>query len=144
MVRTVPALAEESTRPADGPAPGSSPAHVLIVDDESIIRTLARTILEREGYRVTLAADGAEALARFQQGEGIDLVLLDYLMPGATGLEVYREMARRRPGVRVIFASGFVSEIDHDAVLNGPDVVFLMKPYLPNDLIAAVRQVLAA
>src|SRR5438067_4342971 len=77
----------DSPPPAAQPTPapaaaGGPPAHILIVDDEAVVRTLARTVLERAGYRVTLAADGDEGLRLFGQGDGVDLVLLDYLMPG--------------------------------------------------------------
>jgi two-component system cell cycle sensor histidine kinase/response regulator CckA len=136
--------ADPATPPASGHSPvGDRPAHILVVDDDAVVRALARTILERAGYRVTVAADGDEALDTFQQGEGIDLVLLDYLMPGPNGLEVYQELARRRPGVRVIFISGYVKEADHAAILGSAGQPFLPKPYRPKELVALVQRVLS-
>jgi len=131
------------------PAPTQSPAvpvarrdaMVLVVDDEAGVRTAARRVLERAGLRVCVAADGREAISMFAAMPGeIDAVLLDMTMPYLRGDEVYRELRRIRPEVRVVLSSGFsdpalVADI-------GGQVGFLAKPWTPQALLAAVEAAL--
>jgi two-component system nitrogen regulation response regulator GlnG len=80
--------------------------HILVVDDEESIRWALRKALEREGYRVVLAADGVEGLARATD-PGIDLVLMDIKMPGAEGLETLSRIKEVRPELPVIIMTAF-------------------------------------
>jgi CheY-like chemotaxis protein len=80
-------------------------ASILVVDDEGLIRTLLRIILEAEGYEVRLAKDGDEALMSYKERPA-DLVLTDILMPGRSGLEVVTELRREYPAVKIIAMSG--------------------------------------
>src|SRR6266436_9015263 len=73
--------------------------HILIVDDEKLIQSTLRGVLEDEGYRVTSAGTGEEALARLID-DAPDLVFLDIWMPGMDGLEALAEMKHRRPETR--------------------------------------------
>jgi PAS domain S-box-containing protein len=143
----LPAAEAEEPAPAP-PAPNPRPvgnACVLVVDDEEMVRTLARAVLERWGYRVLTAASGAEALNLYRrEGHAIDAVLLDYTMPGMNGLQVLRELQGLDPGVRVIFSSGYAAEGDRDELLATGARAFVPKPYRPVELVQAVRAVLDA
>jgi CheY-like chemotaxis protein len=113
------------------------------VDDEPLIRTLGRMILEEQGYRVLLAADGQEAVEVYRRELGhVDLVVLDLSMPRLGGREACRQLARIDPQVRVLLSSGFAS--DTAGAVQEPGVRgFVAKPYRPADLTAAVRTALA-
>jgi CheY-like chemotaxis protein len=84
-----------------------------------------------------------QALAIYQKhGAAIELVVLDFTMPGMTGLEVLRELLKIDPGVQVILSSGHVLDNDADQLLAAGARAFLAKPYRPEELVAKIRQVL--
>ncbi len=113
---------------------------VLIADDEAHIRDVVQYALEREGYRVVTAADGAEALARVRGG-GIDLVVLDVLMPELDGLAVCRRL-REEHAIPIIFLSSRAEEVDRvlGLELGGDD--YVVKPFSPRELATRVKVVL--
>jgi PAS domain S-box-containing protein len=114
---------------------------VLIADDEPLVRSLARNALERQGYRVLLAADGAEAVEVFRvDRENISLVILDVSMPQMSGHQAYDVIRMLKPETRVLFASGYPIN-DRE---NEHEFGFLHKPYTPSSLAAAVRNALDA
>jgi two-component system cell cycle sensor histidine kinase/response regulator CckA len=115
---------------------------ILLVDDEEMIRNIGRVILERCGYRVTLAKDGVDALKIFSQVEGrFDLILLDMRMPQLSGHDTYKRLRATGRDVRVMFCSGFSEETwneeDGDGIIG-----FLSKPFRPEELTVAVRNAL--
>jgi PAS domain S-box-containing protein len=119
------------------------PACVLVVDDEPMVRNLARAILQRDGLQVRLAADGAEALREYEEHtDEIDLILLDYTMPKLTGLQVLRQLREKYPKVRVIFSSGYVLDHEVQQFLDAGARAFIAKPYRPQDLLQQVCRVL--
>ncbi|HVL16163.1 MAG TPA: PAS domain S-box protein [Gemmata sp.] len=109
---------------------------VLVADDEPMVRSLARGALQRQGYRVLEAADGAEAVEVFRrEAERVAVVVLDVSMPNMSGRQAYDAIRVLAPAVRVIFASGHqLTDVAGDG-----DASFLHKPYTPRDLAAAVR-----
>jgi PAS domain S-box-containing protein len=115
---------------------------ILLADDEPLIRNLGRTILERYGYRVLLAADGLEAVNLYrQQQESIALVILDLTMPRLSGRDAFRQLVQLDPEVRILFASGYSAE--HVADTDGEHLLgFVGKPYHPRDLVQSVRTAL--
>jgi CheY-like chemotaxis protein len=116
---------------------------VLIIDDEPHIREMMRLTLEAAGYEVGEAGDGDEGLARFHDGTGYDLVLLDQKMPGIDGLETLRRLLVRTPEARVIMVTAFASiELAVDAMRLGA-TNFLRKPMTPEALRGAVVGALA-
>ncbi len=130
--------------PAAAPAETEGGEGVLVVDDEDMVRDLARLVLERRGYRVLTAADGEEALAQYGAHRGeIDVVLLDYSMPGLTGLQVYEALRKINPQVCVVFSSGYGLQGDATPLLAAGARAFVPKPYRPDELVQAIRQVLA-
>jgi PAS domain S-box-containing protein len=136
-----------STPPPVEPAPESGPARkvagtVLIVDDEEPIRRFARRALERVGYRVLDASNGAKAMGLFRANLGeIGAVVLDLTMPVMDGSQVLRQLRAIDPGVRVVLSSGFS---EHDLAVRGEagDEVFLQKPYMLGELLETVRAVM--
>jgi CheY-like chemotaxis protein len=114
---------------------------VLVVDDEERIRTLIAAILEREGMSTVLAADGQEAVKIFgSQGERIRLVLVDYTMPGLTGVDVFtriREMDREVP---IILMSGYGERTMVSSIESQGLTAFLQKPFDPRRLLEAVQR----
>jgi CheY-like chemotaxis protein len=117
---------------------------ILLVEDEEIVRELVREMLERSGYTVVSAADGAEALAVAESYDGhFDALVTDVVMPGASGPEVAATLVARTPDLRVLFTSGYAAEaIARHGELT-PGAAFLSKPFSVADLGAKLRELLA-
>ena len=113
---------------------------VLIVEDEESYRDALGFMLEREGFEVILAADGAEGLAQFER-HGADIVLLDLMMPGLSGTEVCRRL-RQRSTVPIIMVTARDAEIDKVVGLELGADDYVTKPFSHRDLLARVRAVL--
>jgi two-component system OmpR family response regulator len=115
-------------------------SRVLVADDEAHIREVVQYALVRDGHTVDLAANGEEALARLHRG-GVDLVILDVLMPELDGMAVCRRM-RATGRVPIIFLSSRTEETDRvlGLELGGDD--YVTKPFSPRELAARVRAVL--
>lgn len=136
--------------PAAEPAPpepavrGGSET-VLVVEDDDTVRLLACRELEILGYRMLSAGSGAEALTRIEQGEAVDLLFTDIVMPGGlSGRELADAALRLRPGLPVLFTSGYTENaIVHHGRLD-PGVLLLSKPYRRVELSRAVRGALDA
>jgi two-component system cell cycle sensor histidine kinase/response regulator CckA len=115
---------------------------VLLVEDEAMVRTVAERALTRQGYTVLTAANGEEALEIVGRGEPIDLLISDVVMPVMDGPTMVREARKTRPGLPILFMSGYAEEqlrrsIDID------NVAFLPKPFSVQQLSEAARRVLA-
>ena len=117
---------------------------ILLVEDEEPVRQLARVILERAGYRVQAAADGAAALTLCaQQPQGtFDLVVTDVLMPGRTGPDLFRQLSASCPELRVLYVSGYARETILDVRRLDRQAGFLAKPFTAESLTQKVREVL--
>jgi two-component system, cell cycle sensor histidine kinase and response regulator CckA len=116
---------------------------ILLVEDEPVLRELAKVILHDYDYRVLEACSGVEALKVFEENDGkIDLLLTDMVMPeGMSGRELAQELKSRKPELKVIYTSGYSSDVmGEDAELR--DVKFLQKPYPPPRLAQVVRECL--
>jgi two-component system cell cycle sensor histidine kinase/response regulator CckA len=116
---------------------------VLLVEDEEVVRGLARQILEEAGYQVLVAPQGEEAVRLCNEhAQEIHLLLTDIVMPGAGGKEVADRLSLLHPGIKVLFMSGYTDEaIVHHGVLDS-DVKFIQKPFTPAALARKVREVL--
>jgi len=116
---------------------------ILVVEDDDMVRTSVIRQLESLGYRTLAAGNGAEALALVDQGLQFDLLFTDIVMPGGiNGAELGREVARRRPGVKMLYTSGYSEDgIVHHGRLD-PGIVLLGKPYRKLDLARKIRDVL--
>ncbi|HEY0529373.1 MAG TPA: response regulator [Gemmatimonadaceae bacterium] len=114
---------------------------ILLVDDEHAVRLIVLKILRRANYNVIEASSGEEALKAADAHPGpIDLVVTDMFMPGMRGPEVVQTLRAKRPGLRVLFMSGYA---DHDPKLGVPfGANFLGKPFSGQELAAAVESAL--
>jgi CheY-like chemotaxis protein len=115
---------------------------ILLVEDEPMLRELARIILDDYDYKVLEASTGVEALKVWDQHQGqVDLLLTDMVMPeGMTGRELADKLRLRKPGLKIIYTSGYSAEVMGSGL--APDVRFLQKPYPPPKLAQAVRECL--
>jgi two-component system cell cycle sensor histidine kinase/response regulator CckA len=115
---------------------------VLVVEDSDSVRDLARRLLERQGYTVLLAANADEAIRLFERHATIEVLLTDVVMPGASGPDLTRSLIEQRPGLKVIYMSGYTEEaIVQHGVLE-PGVAFLHKPFTSETLGRKLRDVL--
>jgi len=137
----LPAVASDAIRSAElqGPAVGTS-GTILVVDDEEIVRKLAKTVLELWGYQVILANNGLEALNIFDQRmHEIDLVLLDLAMPVLGGEETFRGIRMRNSKIPVILTSGHSDELARENFAGKGLASFIGKPYTAAELTAIVK-----
>lgn len=133
---------EEATDPAaEGTVDGGT---VLVVDDEDAVRTVARIILEENGYNVLTAEDGREGVDLFRQhADEVQVVLLDLTMPHMGGREAMAAMREIRPGVRVLLSSGYDDQEAASELAGNRVTAFIHKPYRAEQLLASVREILA-
>ena len=116
---------------------------ILLAEDEAAVRTLARRILEKHGYKLLLAATGRDGVQVAEQHAApIDLLVTDVVMPEMGGRELAQRLTARQPGLKVLFLSGYTDDaIVHHGVLDA-GVAFLQKPFKPDDLVRKIRAVL--
>ena len=139
------ATGQTETAPPPPEPPGDLGAGetVLLVEDETSVRELAREMLEELGYRVLAAADGREALALAAKHPEVDLVFTDVMLPnGMNGRQVAEELWRQRPGLPVVFASGYSQDIVEHRGEIGPGLRLVTKPYRFNQVADALRAAL--
>ncbi|GAA4516583.1 response regulator [Brevibacterium yomogidense] len=113
---------------------------ILLVEDEESFSDPLSYLLDKEGYDVTVAADGLDAISEFDR-TGADLVLLDLMLPGASGTEVCRQL-RAKSSVPIIMLTAKDSEIDKVVGLELGADDYVTKPYSSRELLARVRAVL--
>jgi two-component system cell cycle sensor histidine kinase/response regulator CckA len=129
--------------PVDSKTQNRGTETVLLVEDEEGVRSLARISLQRQGYKVLEARHGGEALLLCEQHQGtIDLLATDVVMPNMSGRELAERLAPLRPGLRVLYMSGYMDDAIVRHGLLYAEVPFLQKPYTPDALARKVREVL--
>jgi CheY-like chemotaxis protein len=118
------------------------PRGVLVIDDEETVRGVARTILERAGFAVMTAASGTEGIARFREAASqIGVVLLDLRLPAMSSRQVYEELIRLKPSIRIVLSSGYLEEEALSSFEPNQIAGFLPKPYRFDELINCVQRV---
>jgi PAS domain S-box-containing protein len=134
---------EDAEAPADA-TPGGAET-VLLVEDELSVRTLAEAILKRLGYRVLTADSGPSALEIWEdQGEHIDVLVTDVIMPQMSGGDLAQQLRSRHPGLKVLFMSGYTDDmLAGQGVLAG-ETQLIPKPFTPEALGRKLRDVLDA
>jgi signal transduction histidine kinase/HAMP domain-containing protein len=142
----LPRVEGEAVKPVKDDRPTVLPGgteRVLVVEDDDTVRNLCGRILERLGYKMMPARDGAEAIAVAQKyGDRIDLMLTDVVMPGMNGSELATQLVLHHPEMKVLFTSGYTDDaISRHGVLD-EGVSFIGKPYTPLALARKVREVL--
>jgi len=122
---------------------GNKPAHILVAEDEVLVAWALREILEEAGYRVTIAHDGARALA-LEAEDPADVLLTDLQMPHLDGGTLIRRLRSARPSLPVIVMTGFpdASRLAELGQGTSASTVIMAKPISPQPVLAAVRAVL--
>jgi CheY-like chemotaxis protein len=143
----LPQTAGEIERPSAGPPAldlQRGHATILVVDDEEMIRALARRALELFGYDVVEAEDGVAALRAVQQDEDrrIAVVVADVVMPRMDGRELSERIRASHPDLSVLFMSGHTGDELARRRLLDPTVPFLQKPFHPDELVSQVQKLL--
>jgi two-component system, cell cycle sensor histidine kinase and response regulator CckA len=118
---------------------------ILLVEDNEQVRELAHTVLKNKGYKVLAAANGEKALTTVAGHEGeIHMMLTDVVMPGMNGKDLFLKVSKTHPGIKVLYMSGYTSNvIAHHGILE-KDIQFIQKPFTVNGLAKRVRQLLDA
>jgi len=132
----------EIASPDSGPAPHGTET-VLVAEDEAQVRDFVTRVLSAKGYRVLAAGEGIEALRLCREfAEPVDLLITDVVMPRMGGRELASRIEAVKPGVRVLFVSGYTENaISHHGVLDA-GLTFLQKPFTTDALLRKVREVL--
>ena len=117
---------------------------VLIVEDDASVCELVRSVLDAHGYTVHTAAQPQEAEILFAEpdGQAVDLMVSDVVMPGLSGTELASRLTRKNPRMKVLFMSGYIDDAIVRAGIEEKDVAFLQKPFAPLTLVRKVREVL--
>jgi two-component system cell cycle sensor histidine kinase/response regulator CckA len=139
-----------AVEPASGTAAPAAfedmtPMHgtILLVEDEAAVRDATRRMLGRHGFTVIEAANGVDAMDIFErQGESIDIVLTDVVMPSLGGADMVRGLRQRHPGLRVVFMSGYTQGALDLAEIDESTTRFLNKPFTYDQLLATLQALL--
>jgi CheY-like chemotaxis protein len=116
---------------------------ILVAEDDETLRKLTDSVLVQFGYAVILAEDGDDAIEKFKAAKDvIQLVILDMLMPGKNGKEVYDAIKVLKPEIRVLFASGYAADILDTKDILHAQFDFVMKPISPIELLHKIREIL--
>jgi len=113
---------------------------LLVAEDEEVVRLFMKKILERAGYKVITAENGEDAVARFRDHGNISLVLSDVVMPRKNGKEMLDEIRKIKPGVKVVFISGYAADVMQKKAIFEEGTEFITKPFNTKDLLQKVRE----
>ncbi len=119
-------------------------AKILLAEDEDVLRMLVVDSLEDEGHDIDEASDGMEALDYVKRYE-YDLILMDYMMPGMTGLEVIKEIRQmpEKQKVKILMLSAKSQKSDQEKVLQEGADYFMAKPFSPLALVNRIEEILS-
>lgn len=125
--------------PSAGPSLGGTGTILLVEDEASVRRILART-LRQGGYEVLEAGDGLDALRKIKENPGIDLLLTDTIMPQMNGLELMEQAKKVRPALKAVFMSGYPMEALSHQMAMPADTPLILKPFSWDQLGAKIRE----
>ncbi|MBN2038969.1 MAG: PAS domain S-box protein [Spirochaetes bacterium] len=115
---------------------------ILVAEDNNQVRLLIKTILEKYGYQIIEAIDGHDAIQKFNTSTNVDLVIIDSVMPYKNGREVYDEIIKKYPDIKVLFTSGYTRDIILDKGIKDREFDFIKKPLETNSLLSKIREIL--
>jgi PAS domain S-box-containing protein len=122
---------------------GGGTETILVAEDDPAVRIILKSILEQYGYTVIESVDGADAVEKFaENADRVDMIILDVVMPKLNGKEAYKIMSEKKPGIPVLFSSGYTAEIIHNKGIVEKDLNFISKPFSAQILLAKIRDVL--
>lgn len=118
---------------------------VLLVEDDEQVRSMIRALLTKNGYHVLEASNGAEGLAIAEaEGQNIDLLLSDMLLPELSGFDLAQRALQRHPQMKVLFITGYVEGDIVQRCMSDLQASFLDKPFQPNVLLSRVHEAIAS
>jgi two-component system cell cycle sensor histidine kinase/response regulator CckA len=124
-------------------APPRGAETVLLAEDDESVRIMSQALLTECGYKVIVAVDGEDAVAKFMAcKDAVDLLLFDLVMPRKSGYDAFEEIRNEKPGIKVIFMSGYAPDYVRQKVKSGRNVHQFHKPSSPLELLQKVRSVL--
>lgn len=136
-------MMSDKPKPARSDKPAKPPT-ILVVDDSKDNRELYRAALQHQGYEVLFAASGENALQLCRMHKGvIQLIVIDVVMPGMSGLELATKLLPLRPDLKVLFVSAFVQQTVLQNRLRSVDG-YLSKPFPSEQLVTKIQEMLAA
>ncbi len=139
----LPRVREVSPAPADPPTTALGVETILLAEDEPSLRGFVRRALEAAGYRVLEAHDGKDALTAFEENaEDIQAILTDIVMPNQSGPQLADRVRARRPGIGIVYMSGYPDLADDQRPTLDETSVFIQKPFTMEELTVALRNVL--
>jgi len=116
---------------------------ILVVEDQAPIRTQIRRALERNGFDVVEADNVTAGLAIFEANQqSISLAIIDIVMPGVSGLDMASELNRERPGLKILYISGYVGSVAMEVITRSSPLALLAKPFTMDALLERVRTLL--
>jgi PAS domain S-box-containing protein len=122
----------------------TTPATVLVVEDQDRVRSVVVRVLREAGYQVLEASDGESTLRLIEQQPGVEVVLTDIVMPRLDGRSLAARLRQKRPDLRVIFTSGYAEQADRAWLGSDGNAAFLAKPFTPRELVEAVQKMLGS
>jgi CheY-like chemotaxis protein len=143
--RTSSASSVDATTPTTAPVPqrsSSTSVCILLVEDDQVLRTVSADTLSDLGYRSIRAADGPQALAALERERDVKVLMTDIGLPGMDGRQLAIEARRRRPGIGILFVTGYDDLIKKGQALRQDGLEYLAKPYGFEDLASALKRLL--
>jgi two-component system, cell cycle sensor histidine kinase and response regulator CckA len=125
-------------------SPGRVAPVVLLVEDDDQVRAFVKTLLMNEGYKVVEAATGEEGLRMAEKTGHVDLLLADMLLPELSGSDLAEQLLAQRPGLKILFVTGYVEGEIVQRCINELGATFLDKPFMPSVLLQHVRDTIGA
>lgn len=116
---------------------------ILFAEDNEDVRVLSKRVLEENGYTVVDAVDGEDAINKFKENrDGIQLIIIDVIMPKKSGKEAIDEIKKTKPDVKILFTSGYTSDIISRKGILEEGMDFISKPVTPHNLLTKIREIL--
>ncbi|MBF0558114.1 MAG: PAS domain S-box protein [Nitrospirae bacterium] len=133
----------EEAKVSESSIPHGGTETILIAEDNEEVRVLSKKVLEEFGYKVIDAVDGEDAVNKFKEyKDSVSLVMVDVIMPKKSGKEAIDVIKKTRPDVKVLFTSGYTSEIISRKGILEEGMDFISKPVAPQTLLAKIREIL--
>jgi CheY-like chemotaxis protein len=135
-------VSETASSPENAEIVSGSGEMILLAEDDESMRTLYKELLEEFGYSIIAAKDGIDALEKFRSHtSSIGLAILDVVMPGMGGVELYKSMHALKPDIRILFCTGYSADSIEKEISDDPRLHFLAKPYMPKELLMKIREI---